>query len=170
MEYEDNPTTEPVDETPAPTAELRALYDGDISSSILEKLSSYYTEHSDPMEKENYFIVRQSQYDYILYYGDISSSGAISDAHVVRYYAVNTGSYAATYRLSVSEATSGSVDLSGPSAYIYSSYEQYLPSPYIVTGKHSVSMGLWVSVMSCVIICVTVGIIVWRFLNAGKKV
>lgn len=169
MEYEDNPTLEPVDETPAPTPELRALYDGDISSSILEKLSSYYTEHSDPLEKEDYFIVRQSQYDYLLYYGEISSSGAIADATIVRYYAVNTGSYAATYRLSVSEATSGSVDLSGPSAYIYSSYDQYLPSPYIVTGKNSVSMGLWVSVMSCVVICATVAIVVWRWLNANNR-
>lgn len=169
MEYEVDQTIEPINEDPTATPELRALYEGDISTTILEKLSAYYTEHSDPLEKPNYFIVRQSQSEYILYYGDISSSGAISDATVVRYYGYNTGSYTAVYRLNVSQASSGSVDLSGPTGYIYSSYDRYLPSPYIVTGKSSVTMGLWVSVLSCVVLCATVGVIVWRWLNAHNR-
>lgn len=169
MEYEPDQTFEPDYEDPTSTPELRALYDGDISSTILEKLSGYYTEHSDKLEPEEYFIIRQGQNDYMLYYGDIAEDGSITHAKVVRYYAVNTGSYAAVYRLSVSEASSGRVDLAGYSGYIYSSYDSYLPSPYITTSKPAVSAGLWISVMSCIIICVTVGIIVWRWLNAHEK-
>lgn len=169
MEYEVDQTIEPVDADPSATPELRALYDGDISSSILEKLSGYYTEHSDKLDPEDYFIVRQAQYDYLLYYGEIAEDGTITSAKVVRYYATNTGSYAAVYRLSVSETSSGRVDLSGYSGYIYSSYESYLPSPYIATSKPSVSTGLWVSVMSCVLICATVAVVVWRWLNAAKE-
>lgn len=169
MEYDEvDYTIEPVDPSPSPSPELRALYDGDISSTVLEKLSGYYIEHSDRVNPEDYFIVRQGQYDYILYYGDIESDGSINDATVVRYYAVNTGSYAAAYRLSVSESTSGSVDLGGYSGYIYSSYESYLPSPYISTGKVSASASLWITIASCLFICATVGLVIWRWFNAHK--
>lgn len=169
MVYDDNKAFEQVNEDPSPSPELRALYDGDISTQILEKLSSYYIEHADKMNPEDYFIVRTGQSDYTLYFGDIEANGSINNATAVRYYGVNTGSYAVAYRLSVSEASSGSVDLGGYSGYIYSSYDNYLPSPYISTGKVSSTASLWITIMSCLFICATVGVVIWRFLNARKR-
>ena len=137
MEYETNIPTQQIDENPTPTPELRALYDGDISSQILEKLSGYYTEHSDRMNPESYFITRNGNYDYTLYYGDISESGAISSCKAVRYYGVNSGSYSIAFRLSVSELESGTVDLAGYSGYIYSSYNNAYYSAYHYAGHDS---------------------------------
>lgn len=169
MEYETNIPIESVDPDPSPTAELRALYDGDVSSQILQKLSGYYIEHSDKLNPEDYFIVRTGNNDYSLYYGEISANGTITSATRVRYYAVNNGSYAAAFRLSVSELGSGSVDLDGYEAYIYSSYESYLPSPYIAENNAPVRGGFFSAVIMLLVACAVVGTIVWRFFNAGKK-
>ena len=168
MEYETNIPVESLDPTPSPTAELRALYDGDVSSTILQKLSGYYIEHSDKLNPEDYFIVRTGNNDYSLYYGNISETGSITNAIRVRYYAVNSGSYTAAYRLSVSQLGSGSVDLDGYEAYIYSSYESYLPSPYIAENNTPVRGGFFTAVLMVLCACAVVGAIVWRFFNAKR--
>ena len=169
MEYETNIPIESVNPTADPAPELRSLYDGDISSSILQKLSGYYLEHSDKLNPEDYFIVRTGNNDYSLYFGDISESGVITSATRVRYYAVNTGSYAAVYRLSVSELDTGSVDLDGYEAYIYSSYDSYLPSPYLAENESSVRGGLFTAVIMVMAAICVVGVVIGRFFNGNKK-
>lgn len=129
---------------PSPTpsaAELttRSLYEGDISDSILTRLSSYYI-NAVGANSPDYFIVRTAQYDYSLYYGDISPDGSIINSAVrVRYYATQTAGYNLAWRVAISDAT-GAVDVPAAganySAYVYSNHsDRWLPSPYITTNK-----------------------------------
>lgn len=132
-----------VEPSPTPSAaELttRSLYEGDISDSILNRLSSYYI-NAVGADDPDYFIVRTAQYDYSLYYGDIASDGTIADTAVrVRYYAVQSGAYNLAWRVAIGDAT-GAVDVppagANYSAYVYSSHSEWLPSPYITSNKDS---------------------------------
>lgn len=130
----------------------RALYDGDLSSSVLTKLSAYYLDDYNLLSPADYFVVRQGQYDYRLYYGDIDEDGTINDCQLVRYY--STGSYGSGYNVSIATLSGGSVDLSGYSGYVYSSYDSYLPSPDIVSGVNSIhARGSLLCLSVCLVAC-----------------
>lgn len=121
------------DNTPDPG--IRALYDSDISTSVQQKFAAWYYSHrgSDPRNwDDSYFMVRSAQGEYIAYFGDISSSGQITEAERVIYRQVGTGGYGTAWTWSESHVTSGAVDLAGYTGYIYSSYQEYQASPYMV--------------------------------------
>lgn len=109
---------------------VRALYTGDISTSIQERFTALIVErYSDRMcfPDFNYFSVRNSDSTYTLYCGDIDVDGKINDADVYQYQQVSAGGYSTAWTWSESHASNGRVDLSGYSGYIYSSYEDYQP-------------------------------------------
>lgn len=110
----------------------RAVYDGDISDSILAKLSQYYNEYGSD---KPYCIYRADQYNYYLVFGDYSD-GVFTQARVVRYQL--SGNYYNTAYLTVSTVSSIRPDLSGSTGYIYSSAsDSFLPSRYISSKQSS---------------------------------
>lgn len=100
----------------------RAVYDGDISDSILRKLSAYYTEYGNDSD---YVILRESQYSYVLVFGSVN--GSLYDGTIVRY---NSSSYTTDATVSISSGTYRA-DMTGDTGYIYSSNPAFLPSPYV---------------------------------------
>lgn len=128
-------------ETPLPTEYVdvvnseeptRAVYDGDISDSILAKLSQYYNEYGGD---KPYCIYRTDQYNYYLVFGDYDN-GVFSEARVVRYQL--SGNYYNTAVVTVSTVSSIRPDLSGSTGYVYSSAsDSFLPSRYISSKQYS---------------------------------
>lgn len=118
------PSVEPSAE-PTELVEERAVYDGDISDSILRKLSAYYNDNSN--NGADYVILRESATDYVLAYGTVNDhtfTGTIVRYHIQQSYqstdctvSVSNGSYNA--------------DMTGDTGYIYSSLSGFLPSYYI---------------------------------------
>lgn len=104
----------------------RSVYDGSISDSILRSLSGYYNSHSKPGTP--YCITRPSQYVYQLVYGSSSDGVHFTDATVATY---SLGNYSALSTFRVSDGQTLTVDVTGSTAYVYSSSAQFLPSPYI---------------------------------------
>lgn len=108
--------------------EDRAVYDGDISDSILAKLSAYYNEHGD---EEEYVILRVDQYNYYLVFGDYNN-GLFSNATTVLYH--SQSSYSTNdCRVTVQNGVQYRPDLTGDTGYIYSSLPSFIPSRYIST-------------------------------------
>lgn len=124
----------------------RAVYDGDISDSILAKLSAYYNEHGSG----DYCIYRPSQYSYILLYGSYSN-GSYTGTRVT--YTLS-GNYYSSASLSVSGISNFQPDLSGSTGYIYSNADQFLPSRYI--DGHSRSTQLYMHVST---VCIALGLL-----------
>lgn len=105
-----------------------SVYNGDVSDTILSKLSAYYNENA-PINTP-YAIYRPDQYEYILVYGQTSDYHSWTDCRVVRYFATQSG-YNQAYLLDVEDRTTYTADLSGYTGYIYSSSDQFIPSRYI---------------------------------------
>ena len=128
-------TSEPeVTLQPAATEEpVRAVYDGNISSSILEYFAGVYTRLTHNMVNlPDYLIVRTGQYEYRMYVGHMISDGVFDGVtKLYRYYGVTSGGYSVNYNYSSSEVISPNVDISGFSGYIYSSSDSFIPNPYI---------------------------------------
>lgn len=126
------PSVEP-EVTPAPTEGLRAVYDGNISSSILEYFGAVYNRaYRNMVNQPDYIIVRVSQYDYRMYVGHMTSDGVFDGVtDVYRYYGSTSGAYNVSYHYSTSEIISPTVDISGANGYIYSSSDSFIPNPYI---------------------------------------
>lgn len=104
-----------------PLVGIEAVYDGSISSSILNFFSGYYRNH---YENENYLIIRDGQYTYRMYVGDIVSNGkscAVSNCDMITYHS-NSG-YDFTPYYFVDTGVSAVVDISSGghlSTYVYS--------------------------------------------------
>lgn len=142
------------DQSPEPTEPSRAVYDSDISDSILAKLSAYYREHADG--DADYAIFRSGQYQYYLVFGDYSS-GTFSDSTLVSYTIEYSGYQTTGARVYVSTGTY-TPDLSGSTGYVYSSVPGYLPSRYIeqralssIRYQHVTSVVICLCFILCVI-------------------
>ena len=104
-----------------PLVGIEAVYDGSISSSILNFFSGYYRNH---YENENYLILRDGQYTYRMYVGDIVSNGkscTVSNCDMITYHS-NSG-YDFTPYYFVDTGVSAVVDISSGghlSTYVYS--------------------------------------------------
>lgn len=133
----------------------RAVYDGDISDSILAKLSAYYNEHGS----KDYAIYRADQYHYYLVYGDYSE-GSFSNATVVS-YTLNSG-YTSYATVTVSSVSSSRPDLSGATGYVYSSIASYLPSRYISSKEASSQIYLHAATV-CIVLGLLLAIIAIMF-------
>lgn len=150
--------------TNSPDPGVRALYDSDISSSIQQRFASWYYGHGgrDPRNWNNsYFMVRTGSGEYIAYFGDISEEGVISDADRLVYKQINSGGYSSAWTWSVSHVQSGRVDLDGYSGYIYSSYDQYQESPYMVEYGSSLAMS-W-AIVSLLILAI--GVVAFKYVK-----
>ena len=153
------PTTAPVEPSETLRSDEtveRAVYDGDVSDTILAKLSAYYREYADG---EVYAIYRADQYNYYLIFGDYEN-GTFSEATVVQYHIQS--SYTTTdCHVTVTEDRTIRPDLSGDTGYVYSNIEGYLPSRYIDSKAISTQKTSHV-VTVCIVLCMIVAIIgIW---------
>ena len=110
-----------VDVVSEPLVGEKAVYDGSISSSILNFFAGYYRNHYD---NENYLILRDGQYIYRMYVGDIVPNGhkcIVSNCDMITYNS-NSG-YDYTPYYSVDTGVSAVVDITSGghlSTYVYS--------------------------------------------------
>lgn len=104
-----------------PLVGVEAVYDGSISSSILNFFSGYYRNH---YENDNYLILRDGQYTYRMYVGDIVPNGkscTVSNCDIITYHS-NSG-YDFTPYYFVDTGVSAVVDITSGghlSTYVYS--------------------------------------------------
>ena len=104
-----------------PLVGIEAVYDGSISSSVLNFFSGYYRNH---YYNENYLILRDGQYTYRMYVGDIVSNGkscTVSNCDMITYHS-NSG-YDFTPYYFVDSGVSAVVDITSGghlSTYVYS--------------------------------------------------
>ena len=104
-----------------PLVGIDAVYDGSISSSILNFFSCYYRNH---YENDNYLIVRDGQYTYRMYVGDIVPNGkscTVTNCDMITYHS-NSG-YDFTPYYFVDTGVSAVVDITSGghlSTYVYS--------------------------------------------------
>lgn len=158
MLYEESPisssevvsTEEPIQEPIETEEPSRSVYDGSISDSYLRQLSSYYNMHS--RLGTPYCITRPSQYVYQLVYGTSSDGINFTDAVIVR---LTVGTYNQNSVISVTNGATISVDVTGSTAYVYSSNPQFLPSSYISDSPRLISFGVFALValfaLSCLV-------------------
>lgn len=104
-----------------PLVGIEAVYDGSISSSILNFFSGYYRNH---YENQDYLILRDGQYTYRMYVGDIVPNGkscTVRNCDLITYHS-NSG-YDYTPYYFVDTGVSAVVDITSGgqlSAYVYS--------------------------------------------------
>lgn len=104
-----------------PLVGIDSVYDGSISSSILNFFSGYYRNH---YENDNYLIVRDSQYTYRMYVGDIVPNGnkcTVSNCDMITYH--SDSGYDFTPYYFVDTGVSAVVDITSGghlSTYVYS--------------------------------------------------
>lgn len=108
--------------------DLRAIYDGSISDSILRQFSAYYNEHAKI--GDSYIITRLSQYKYRLIFGKSDNGVSYTDATIVD-LEYTSQQYSTHPTVTVSTGNTISADVQGYSGYIYSSAPQYFPSSYV---------------------------------------
>lgn len=113
----------PVEEQTTESPETRAVYDGDISSSILKKFVDTYN-RDFPLNDKDYVIYRYSQYDYRMYVGDFNGVSFLGETSYYRYYS-NTSTYNNGFYWSKSTVDGFTPDLSGYTGYVYSSYDGF---------------------------------------------
>ena len=98
-----------------------SVYDGSISSTILNWFSGYYSNH---YENENYLILRDGQYTYRMYVGDIVSNGktcTVRNCDMITYNSNSAYDYTPYYTFET--GVSAVVDISSGgrlSTYVYS--------------------------------------------------
>lgn len=123
-----------------------SVYNGDISDTVVAKLSAYYSEHA-PFNTP-YAIFRPSQYEYILVYGSTEDYHSWTSATVVHYYTSQSG-YNQGYYFDVEPGVNYTSDLTGFTGYIYSSSDDFIPSRYIGNDRVSTFFlaGIFVAVL-----------------------
>lgn len=131
-------------------------YNGDVSDTILAKLSSYYNEHAS--FNTPYLILRTGQYEYILVYGNTTDYQTFTDSVVVQYVG-NSQQYNTYYSLSVTENVTYSVPTIQYSGFVYSSSSDFIPSRY--TGNDRVQ-----SFFLCGIFCAVILFCLATFISA----
>lgn len=105
-----------------PLTGAKAVYDGSISSSVLNFFSGYYRTHYNG---DSYLVLREGQYIYRMYVGSIVSNGKtciVNNCDVVTYHS-NGSSYDYTPYYTVASGVSDTIDISSGnqlSAYVYS--------------------------------------------------
>ena len=132
---------------------IEAVYDGSISSSILNFFSGYYRNH---YENDNYLIVRDGQYTYRMYVGDIIPNGkscTVSNCDMITYHS-NSG-YDFTPYYFVDTGVSAVVDISSGgqlSTYVYSDVVGACV-PDIQNYYHSLATGTFCGV-TCIMVVI----------------
>lgn len=136
-----------------PLAGIEAVYDGSISSSVLNFFSGYYRNH---YENESYLILRDGQYTYRMYVGDIVSNGkncTVSNCDMITYHS-NSG-YDFTPYYFVDTGVSSVVDISSGgqlSTYVYSDVVGACV-PDIQNYYHSLASGTFCGV-TCIMVVI----------------
>ena len=136
-----------------PLVGIEAVYDGSISSSILNFFSGYYRNHYN---NENYLILRDGQYTYRMYVGDIVSNGkscTVSNCDMITYHS-NSG-YDFTPYYFVDTGVSAVVDITSGghlSTYVYSDVVG-AAVPDIQNYYHDLSTGTFCGV-TCIMVVI----------------
>ena len=136
-----------------PLVGIDAVYDGSISSSVLNFFSGYYRNH---YENQNYLILRDGQYTYRMYVGDIVSKGnscTVSNCDMITYHS-NSG-YDFTPYYFVDTGVSAVVDISSGgqlSTYVYSDVVGACV-PDIQNYYHSLATGTFCGV-TCIMVVI----------------
>lgn len=136
-----------------PLVGIEAVYDGSISSSILNFFSGYYRNH---YENENYLILRDGQYTYRMYVGDIVPNGkscSVSNCDLITYHS-NSG-YDFTPYYFVDTGVSAVVDITSGghlSTYVYSDVVGACV-PDIQTYYHDLATGTFCGV-TCIMVVI----------------
>ena len=132
---------------------VESVYDGSISSSVLNFFSGYYRNH---YENENYLILRDGQYTYRMYVGAIVSNGkscTVSNCDMITYHS-NSG-YDFTPYYFVDTGISAVVDISSGgqlSTYVYSDVVGACV-PDIQNYYHSLASGTFCGV-TCIMVVI----------------
>lgn len=124
----------PLESDPESDEEMRSVYDGSISDSVLSSLGSYFNLHAAPYDK--YFIWRDTQSTYRLVFGATSDYVSWTGAQEVIYTTASGYNTFPTFSKGRSGSFSlSSADVSNNSAYIYSSLDTHLPDRYVDTNR-----------------------------------
>lgn len=138
--------------------QLRNVYDSDVSSTVLQKLSAYYNDHAGPFDR--YIIFRSDQYTTRLIYGGASSPTSWTGATEVIYQTSSNFNGFTTF----SHGRSGSItlsssDLSGSTGYIYSSFADYPSSYYVETSRV-------MPLLMTMLLISAIGFVVYRWIHS----
>lgn len=171
-------TPEPLDLSPVVSAleDVRAVV-GDVSTTVLNRFVSLYnTEYASPLNRPDYMIWRESEYNYIMVIADseqsttISPSGYVSGGHYVYRYTTYQGGYnylpvtAKEYR----QARQYDIPSTGSygSAYVYSNVGDFLPASgidYSYNLRPAVLFGI------LTLACVTITAVIMRRIFTRAK-
>lgn len=134
-------------------ADAKAVYDGSISSSILNFFSGYYRNH---YENQSYLIVRDGQYTYRMYVGDIVPDGkscTVRNCDMITYHSNSNYDYTPYY--SVESGVSSVVDISSGGRLSTYAYSDVVGAcvPDIQNYYHSFATGTFCGV-TCIMVVV----------------
>lgn len=137
--------------------EVRSVYDGSISDSILSALGSYFNVHAAPYDR--YFIWRDTQSTYRLVFGGTSDYVTWTAAQEVIYTAASGYNTVPTFTKGRSGSFSlSSSDVSNTSAYIYSSLDTHIPNRYVDTNR-------FIPVLAVMLLVTALAYAIYRFVN-----
>lgn len=136
--------------SPIPKVESeRAVYDGDINTSIQTKFAEYIINHH---YDKDYVVYRPNQYTYKCLIGDWDGR-TMNNCTILEYYSYG---YNDNVTFTVTQSSSITPDLSGDTGFIYSSDSAFVPLAGVAEYRctHSsmlVSVGLVISILSYLI-------------------
>lgn len=139
-------------------------YDGDISSTILTKFGAYINQRYRYGHKNDYVIIRTSQYVYNCYIGEIESSSlsTIKFKNSVELLTLTTSYTNNDYRLYVSTVSSPVVSIGNHPGYVYSNADGFFPLSSVVDyrASHDVSF-FTLCLLSFVLSCAITKVIIY---------
>lgn len=150
-------TADPLEQDPEQEEDLRSVYDGSISDSILSGFGAYFNDHAGPAAR--YFIWRESQYVYRMVYGSTSDYISWSNAQEVIYTASSGYNGVPSFQKGRSGSiTLSSSDVGSSSAYVYSSLDTHLPNRYVGSDR-------FMPVLSTILLVTALAYCIYRFVS-----
>lgn len=148
---------DPLAEDNEEEGDLRSIYEGSISDTILSGFGTYFNEHAAPYAR--YFIWRESQYVYRMVYGSTSDYVSWSNAQEVVYTANSAYNGVPTFQKGRSGSiTLSSSDVGSSSAYVYSSLDTHLPNRYVESDR-------FLPLLSTILLVTALAYCIYRFVS-----
>ena len=150
-------TEDPLGEDHEEEGDLRSVYDGSISDSILAAFGVYFNDHAGPTAR--YFIWRESQYVYRMVYGSTTNYVSWTNAQEVVYTANSSYNGVPSFQKGRSGSiTLSSSDVGSSSAYVYSSLDTHLPNRYVASDR-------FMPVLSTILLVTALAYCIYRFVS-----
>lgn len=134
----------------------KAVYDGDINTSIQSKFSAYINAH---YPTDDYVLYRTSQYMYRCLIGSWDGS-KMNDCTIIEY---NTYNYNDRSTWTVTQSSAVTPDLSGDTAFVYSS----VPAYPALSGVAEYRCTRTISIASIALCACLVGFLLYKFIVRG---